>query len=86
MTDLKNQFFDINKFPKDEGMIVFPISMSRIGNSGQSAETYWKYINYINPSKVNKSTIESKYGIIFIYGDFLYFYSNEKANILKKNL
>ena len=68
--DLTNQFFDINKFPAEEGMLVFPISMSRISNESQNAKKYWEYVNFINPSKVNKSKAESKAGAIFIYADF----------------
>ena len=79
-----NEFYDINKFPPHEGMLVFPISMSRISNKSQDAKTYWKYIDYINPSKANKLKPNDKFGILFLYGDFLYLYSNEKANILKK--
>jgi hypothetical protein len=30
---MENQFFDINKFPKDWGVIVFPVSMTRIANA-----------------------------------------------------
>jgi len=79
-----NEFYDINKFPAKEGIIVFPISMSRIDNESQSAKKYWEYIQHINPSKINKSNPNSKVGIVFIYGDFLYLLSNQKANILKK--
>jgi len=77
------EFYDINKFPAEEGILVFPISISRIDNESQSAKTYWNYIKYINPSKINKSNPKSKVGILFIYGDFLYLYSKEKAFILK---
>ena len=85
MTDLINKFFDINKFPPYEGMLVFPISMSRIGNDSQSAKTYWKYIEHFNPSKIDKTKPKAKVGAIFIYTDFLYLYSTQKANILKSN-
>ncbi|MBT4349256.1 hypothetical protein HOD19_00535 [bacterium] len=82
--DLTNQFFDINKFPTEEGMLVFPISMSRISNESQNAKKYWEYVNFINPSKVDKSKAESKVGVIFIYGDYLYLHSDEKASVLKR--
>ena len=83
-TNLTNKFFDINKFPSMEGMLVFPVSMSRISNESQNAKKYWEYIRFINPSKVDKSKPESKLGVIFIYGDYLYMYSDEKATILKR--
>jgi hypothetical protein len=85
MKTLTNQFFDINKFPPNEGMIVFPISMSRISNDSQCAKTYWKYIEHFNPSKIDKSKSSSKVGAIFIYTDFLYLYSDEKGSVLKAN-
>jgi hypothetical protein len=83
-TKLTNQFFDINKFPAMEGILVFPISMSRISNDSQNAKKYWEYIEFINPSKVDKSRPESKVGAIFIYTDYLYMYSDEKASTLKR--
>jgi hypothetical protein len=74
-----NEFFDINKFPKGYGLIVMPISMSRIA-TGQSAE---QCINWILDFGINK-VIEPKIGLNFIYTDFLYFSSEEKASVLKK--
>ena len=82
--NITNQFFDINKFPPHEGMLVFPISMSRISNESQNAKKYFDHIKYINPSKANKTNKNAKFGVIFIYGDFLYLYSDEKASILKR--
>ena len=82
--NLTNQFFDINKFPAMEGMLVLPISMSRISNESQNAKKYWEYIEFINPSKVDKSKPESKFGVIFVYGDYLYMNSDEKASTLKR--
>jgi len=79
-----NKFFDITKFPQEEGIIVFPISMGRASTEGQSAKTYMEYIEHINPSKIDKSHSNSKVGAIFIYTDFLYLYSDKKASELKK--
>lgn len=81
---LINTFFDINKLPSEEGMFIFPISMSKIDNESQNAETYLKYIHHINPEKIDKTKSKSKAGAVFIYTDFLYLYSDEKACILKK--
>ncbi len=73
-----NQFFDINKLPSEEGILVFPISMSRISNS-QNAKNCWKYMKIFSPNKILKPLV----GLNFIYGDYLYFNSNEKASKLK---
>jgi len=75
---LINHFFDINKLPNEEGILIFPISMSRISNS-QSAKKCWEYIKIFSPKKIIKPLV----GLNFIYGDYLYFNSDEKASILK---
>ena len=80
---LSSHLHDINKFPSKEGMIVFPISMSRIGNQSQNAKTYWEYIEHFNPSKIDKNNPKSKVGAMFLYCDFLYLYSDENSSILK---
>ncbi len=72
------RFFDINKLPKDYGILVFPISMSRVQN-GQSPKDYLKFLRHFSPNKVS----ESKIGAHFIYGDYLYLHSKEKAAILR---
>jgi hypothetical protein len=33
MADLTNQFFDIKKLPAEWGILLFPISISRIANA-----------------------------------------------------
>lgn len=73
----KNQFFDINKLPKEEGLLLFPISMSRIDNS-QNPATCLKYVKLFT-SKVSAPKI----GLNFIYSDFLYLNSKNKASALK---
>ncbi len=75
---LTNPFFDINKLPPEEGILVFPISMSRITNS-QSAKKCWEYMKVFSPKKIIKPLV----GLNFIYGDYLYFNSNERACDLK---
>lgn len=79
----KNEFFDINKLPANEGILVFPISMSRITNSGQDAKSCMKNIYHFHPNKVQISSRHAKFGGNFIYGDFLYLHSKEKASVLK---
>ncbi len=75
---LINKFFDINKLPTEEGILVFPISMSRISNI-QNAKKCWEYLKIFSPKKIIKPLI----GLNFIYADFLYFNSDEKASLLK---
>jgi len=77
----KNTFYDINKFPKGYGILVFPISISRADHeSGQSIKECLEYIKHFSPNKVS----EPKIGLNMIYGDFLYLHSDEKASTLKK--
>lgn len=78
---LKNKFFDINKLPKEYGILVFPISISRMENAtGQTPEECLEYIKHFSPSKVSSPKI----GLNMLYGDFLYFHSNEPAEVLKE--
>lgn len=74
----ENVFFDINKLPPEPGILVFPISMSRISNA-QSAKKCWDYMKIFSPDKI----IRPQVGLNFIYGDYLYFNSEEKAKVLK---
>ncbi len=73
-----NKFFDINKLPAEEGILVFPISMSAITLS-QNAKRYWECVRHFSPDKIIKPLV----GLNFIYGDFLYLNSDEKASSLK---
>lgn len=77
--EFTNKFFDINKLPLEEGILVFPISMSRISNA-QNSKKCWEYLKIFSPEKVVKPLI----GLNFIYSDYLYFNSNEKASKLKE--
>ncbi len=78
MADEKNSLFDINKLPDDWGILVFPISMSRISNSGQNARACFDYL-----VEINKKIKTPKVGVTFVYGDYLYFHSDDKASVLK---
>ncbi|MDP2666371.1 MAG: hypothetical protein Q8P05_02640 [Candidatus Diapherotrites archaeon] len=79
MATLTNSFFDINKLPAEEGILVFPISMSRISNI-QDAKHCWDYLLIFSPEKIIKPLV----GLNFFYCDYLYFSSDEKASTLKK--
>lgn len=82
---VKGEFFDISRLPKSEGILVFPISMSRIITPGQNAKSCMKYIYHFHPLKTSSSSRHAKTGANFIYGDSLYLYSKEKAYVLKNN-
>ncbi len=69
----QNELHDINKFPATWGMLLLPISMSRIENS-QSPEEYEKYLRYFT-SKVQTPKI----GIHFFYTEGLYMNLEDKA-------
>lgn len=74
------KFFDINKLPRDYGILVFPISISRThNNSGQAEKECLKYVQHFSPKKIS----EPKVGLNMIYGDFLYMHSREPASDLK---
>jgi len=74
----KNEFFDINKFPLEEGMLLFGISIPQIGNI-QSAKKCFEYMEHL-VKKIEKPHV----GLNFIYADNLYFYSDEQPSKLKK--
>jgi hypothetical protein len=67
------QLHDINKFPATWGILLFPISMSRIDNS-QSPQKYENYLKFFT-SKVQTP----KVGIHFFYTEGLYMNFEEKA-------
>lgn len=75
----ENEFYDINKFPAEEGLILFPISMSRI-TTGQDPAACMRYIHELSPTKVQTPLI----GLNFIYTDLLYMNSREPASLLKE--
>ena len=75
MKDSVNKIFDFNKFPAKEGLVIFPISMSRISNS-QSGERYFEFINQLT-KKVSKGVV----GVTFLYTDNLYEKYNQSPEI-----
>ncbi|MDQ5901698.1 MAG: hypothetical protein QG580_413 [Patescibacteria group bacterium] len=76
----KNVFFDISKLPKGWGMIVFPISMSRILKD-QSADKVFDHLRMFQPDKIN----ENKVGITLLYSDGLYEWKKDEEYISRKN-
>jgi len=76
----ENQFFNINKFPASEGLLVFGISMSKISNA-QTAKRCFDYIQDLN-KKVRYPYV----GLAFLYSDNLYLYEAEDSIKLNKKL
>jgi len=77
------EFYDINKFPAKEGLVLFPISMGKLSNKSQNQKTYLNYITFLN-KKIPKSTSpKAKVSGIFIYTESLYFNSDKKSKDLK---
>lgn len=70
---MQEQLFDINKFPNTWGILLLPISMSRIDNS--QAPTY-----YEETLKELRNKVQTpKVGIHFLYTEGLYMNFEEKA-------
>jgi len=74
----KNKFFDINKFPSKEGMLLFGISMSKVSNI-QSATKCFSYIEDL-VKKIEFPHV----GLTFLYSDNLYLYQKGEASKLNK--
>jgi len=79
--DLTNQFFDINKLPKEKGLLLFGLSMNKLDFGGQSPKDCLSHVRNFTPSKVLKPLI----GLNFLYSDFLYLYSDKPAPELKNS-
>jgi len=61
-----SEFHDINRFPKDWGLLVFPISMSRIA-TGQHQKHYIEWLLQL-AEKIQSNQV----GANFLYSDGLY--------------
>lgn len=79
--DLTNQFFDINKFPSEKGLLLFGLSMNKLDHGNQSAKNIIENLKYFSPNKISKPLV----GANFIYSDFLYLYSDKPAPELKNS-
>lgn len=77
-TGSKHLFFDINKLPISEGVILFGISMSRIGNT-QSPKKCFEYLTHL-ASKIQHT---DGIGMVMCYSDYLYFNSDDPAHTLR---
>jgi hypothetical protein len=74
----KNTFFDFSKLPPEKGILLFPLSISKLRHR-QSAENCIKDLYNFYPNKMSKPLI----GVNYVYSDFLYLYSNKPAPELK---
>ena len=63
---------DLNFFPKERGMLVFGISLSRISNS-QSAQHYFEFLEHLDKKIQQTEGI----GATFLYADYLYMLTDE---------
>jgi len=77
----ENTFFDINKLPPKEGLLLFGLSMNKLDRGGQSVNDCIEHLRNFTPAKVSTPTI----GANFIYSDFLYLYSDKPAPELKRS-
>lgn len=73
-----NQFFDINNFPHEEGILLWGISMSRIGNE-QSAQKCFEALQFLD-TKIKRT---EGIGMVTLYSDYLYFLSDKPASTLR---
>jgi hypothetical protein len=78
------EFYDINKLPPEEGMLVFLISMNKIDHGGQRPNDCWNQILHFHPHKVQTSKKNAKVGATFVYSGFLYLYHNKPSVELKQ--
>lgn len=81
MLNNEHNFYDINKLPKEYGIIVFPISIARAENgTGQDPKQCLEYVQHFSPSKVSVPKI----GLNMVYADFLYLHTDVPAASLKE--
>ena len=75
---MQNEFHDINKLPTTEGIFFLGISMTRI-NKGQSPKECFNYLKQL----ASKVQFTKGIGAEFLYGDYLYFLSDDPASVLR---
>ena len=77
MVNKKEELHDLNQLPTD-GYIIFPISMSRIGNV-QNAEECYKWLKFFE-KKIKVYGLDA----IFLYTNGLYYNDNDPALEIRK--
>lgn len=73
-----NQFFDMNQLPQEEGVLLWGISMNRIGNAQSPAKNF-EYLLYLD-SKMKKT---DGIGMVSLYADYLYLNTSLPAYDIK---
>lgn len=72
-----NEFYDVNKFPKEPGIIYFALSMPLLNNTQSPEECYNADLEIIQKIQI------SNVGAYVVYTDNLYLYSDLPAMDLK---
>ena len=80
----EQKLHDVNRLPKQPGLLIFYISPSKIGNI-QNAKNCFDWMEHFTGEKNCKVTLKQM-GLNFIYGDYLYLFSCEQANSLRDKL
>jgi hypothetical protein len=75
---LSNQFFDLNQFPQEEGILLWGISMNRIGNTQSPAKNF-EYLKLLDKKIIKTDGI----GMVNLYADYLYLNTNLPAYDIK---
>ncbi len=73
-----NQFFDINKFPKETGMLYWALSMPLLGSTQSPENCYNDAVDSI------EKVLISNIGVYVVYTDNLYLCSPDEAYTLKR--
>lgn len=74
---VKKKLYDLTRLPTD-GYIIFPLSMSKIGNA-QNAEECYKWLEFFE-----KKIITLGLDVIFLYTNGLYYNDNRPALEIRK--
>lgn len=77
LDELEDQFFDINRIPGN-GLLVFPLSMSRLF-LGQDPKTLYDFLCLFE-KKMEEMTVD----VVFIYTNGLYFNARGVSSTLRK--
>lgn len=62
-----NEFFDITQLPQATGLLVFPVSLSKVSNQ-QSLDACLSYLQHLY-EKIDRT---EGIGVVFVYSDYLY--------------
>lgn len=80
----ENLFFDVGRFPKTPGMLIFLISPGNIAHKSSPIKCF-EYIEYFAGQDTKKIALK-QVGAHFVYGDSLYLYTDQPAAPLRNKL